>query len=105
MKNTIIENLSTLHYYKVLFIQISFFEIMNVNGQEAMVFELIKVGRKCIEEGFLIWKLIRDAAYLVRPWIYFCFKEGVHVCLPPYKAHWIMILNSTRICVQLLPKF
>ena len=67
---------------------------------DCTVFKLTQVGRKCIEGGLLPYKLIGDAAYPVRPWIYSPFKGGVDVCLPSYKAHWNFIQSSTRMCVE-----
>jgi len=62
---------------------------------DCTVFKLTKLGRKCIEGRLLPYKLIGDAAYPVRSWIYSPFKGGVDVCLPPYKAHWNFIQSST----------
>jgi hypothetical protein len=67
---------------------------------DCTVFKLTKVGRKCIEGKLLPYKLIGDAAYPVRPWIYCPFKGGVDVSLPAYKAHWNFIQSSTRMCVE-----
>lgn len=65
-----------------------------------IVFKLMKVDRKCIETKLLPYKLIGDAAYPIRVWMYCPFKGGVDVFLPPYKAHWNFIQSSTRMCVE-----
>lgn len=63
------------------------------------VFQQTKVGRACMEGRFLPYKLIGDAAYPVRPWMYCPFK-GCNDGLESYKAHWNFIQSSTRMCVE-----
>lgn len=63
------------------------------------VFQQTKVGRACMEGKFLPYKLIGDAAYPVRPWMYSPFK-GTSDGLESYKAHWNFIQSSTRMCVE-----
>ncbi len=63
------------------------------------VFQQTKVGRACMEGKFQPYKLIGDAAYPVRPWMYCPFK-GTSDGLEPYKAHWNFIQSSTRMCVE-----
>jgi hypothetical protein len=40
------------------------------------VFQVTKIGCGCIEGKFQLYKLIGDAAYPVRPWMYCPFKGG-----------------------------
>ena len=63
------------------------------------VFQQTKIGRACMEGRFLPYKLIGDAAYPVRPWMYSPFK-GTSNGLEPYKAHWNFIQSSSRMCVE-----
>jgi hypothetical protein len=63
------------------------------------VFQQTKVGRACMEGKFQPYKLIGDAAYPVRPWMYCPFK-GTSDGLELYKAHWNFIQSSTRMCVE-----
>ena len=64
-----------------------------------IVFQQTKVGRACIEGRFLPYKLIGDAAYPVRPWMWSPFK-GCYDGLESYKAHWDFIQSSTQMCVE-----
>jgi hypothetical protein len=63
------------------------------------LFQLTKVGRDCIKEKFLPYKLIGDCTYPVRSWIYNPFK-GCAEGLEGYKANWNFIQSSTRMCVE-----
>jgi hypothetical protein len=38
------------------------------------IFQQTKIGRACMEGKFLLYKLIGDAAYPIRPWMYCPFK-------------------------------
>jgi hypothetical protein len=51
-----------------------------------------------MEGKLLPYKLIGNAAYLVRPWMY-CLFKGSSNGLEPYKAHWNFIQSLTRVYV------
>ena len=63
------------------------------------VFQVTKIGRGCIEGKFQPYKLIGDAAYPVRPWMYCPFKGG-KTTLCGKEANWNFIQSSTRMCVE-----
>ena len=63
------------------------------------LFQLTKVGRNSIKGKFLPYKLIRNCAYLLRPWIYNPFK-GCAEGLKCYKINWCFIQSFTRMCVK-----
>ena len=63
------------------------------------VFQVTKIGRACIEGKFQPYKLIGDAAYPVRPWMYCPFKGG-KTTLSGKEANWNFIQSSTRMCVE-----
>ena len=63
------------------------------------LFQLTKVRRYCIKGKFLLYKLIENCAYTVRPWIYNPFKRCAEV-LEGYKANWNFIQSSIRMCVE-----
>jgi hypothetical protein len=52
-----------------------------------------------MEDKFILYKLIGDAAYPVRPWMYCPFK-GSSDGLEPYKAHWNFIQSSTCMSME-----
>jgi hypothetical protein len=52
-----------------------------------------------ISGAFLPYKLIRDAAYPMRPWFYSSFK-GEKEGMSRAKAHWNFIQSSTRMVVE-----
>jgi hypothetical protein len=63
------------------------------------VFQVTKVGKAFMERKYMPYKLIGDAAYPVRPWMYCPFKEqkdGLSRC----RANWNFIQFSTRMCVE-----
>ena len=43
---------------------------------DRVVFQVIKIGRACMERRLHPYKLIGDAAYPIRPWMYCTFKRG-----------------------------
>ena len=63
------------------------------------VFQVTRIGRGCIEGKFQPYKLIGDAAYPVRPWMYCPFKGG-KAALSGKAANWNFIQSSTRMCVE-----
>jgi len=63
------------------------------------VFQVSNIGRKCIEGKLQPYKLIGDAAYPVRPWMYCPFKGG-KTTLSGKEANWNFIQSSTRMCVE-----
>ena len=67
---------------------------------DCTVFKLTKLGKKCMEGGVLPYKLIENAAYPVRPWIYCLCKRRVDSALLPYKSHWNFIQSSTCMNVE-----
>jgi hypothetical protein len=54
------------------------------------VFQVTKIGRACIEGKFQPYKLIGDASYPVRPWMYYPFKGG-KTTLSGKEANWNFI--------------
>ena len=79
---------------------IVFFGIMNSDSlHDWTVFQQTLVGRACIAGKHLPYKLIGDAAYPLRPWMYNPFK-GSSEGLPAYKTNWNFIQSSTRMCVE-----
>jgi hypothetical protein len=54
------------------------------------VFQVTKIGCECIEDKFQSYKLIGDAAYPVRPWMYCPFKGG-KTTLSGKEANWNFI--------------
>lgn len=63
------------------------------------VFQVTKVGKAFMEGKYMPYKLIGDAAYPVRPWMYCPFKgqkDGLSRC----RANWNFIQSSTRMCVE-----
>jgi hypothetical protein len=63
------------------------------------VFQVTKVGKAFMERKYMPYKLIGDAAYPVRRWIYCPFKgqkDGLSRC----HANWNFIQSSTRMCVE-----
>jgi hypothetical protein len=51
------------------------------------IFQLTKVVKMCIQSKLLPYKLIGDATYSMRPWIYCPFKEEGDLTLEEYKAN------------------
>ncbi len=51
------------------------------------IFQLTKVVKMCIQSKLLPYKLIGDATYSMRPWIYCPFKEEDDLTLEEYKAN------------------
>jgi len=52
-----------------------------------------------MKDKFLLYKLIRNVTYPIRPWFYSPFK-GEKGGLPRYKTHWNFIQSSTRMLVE-----
>ena len=52
-----------------------------------------------MKNKYLPYKLIGDAAYLMRPWFFTPFK-GVKDGVLPEKNHWNYIQSSTRMAVE-----
>ena len=69
------------------------------NLHDYSVFQIIRIGRECMEGKFQPYKLIRDAAYKVRPWMYCLFKGG-KTTISGKDANWNFIQASTRMCVE-----
>ena len=63
------------------------------------VFQVTKIGRACIEGRLHPYKLIGDAAYPIRPWMYCPFKGG-KTELSQIQANWNFVQSSTRMCVE-----
>ena len=63
------------------------------------VFQITRIGRGCIESKFQPYKLIGDATYLVRPWMYYPFKGG-KTTLSENEDNWNFIQSSTWMCVK-----
>lgn len=63
------------------------------------VFQVTKLGRACMEGKLHPYKLIGDATYHVRLWMYCPFKGGKSE-LSQIHANWNFICSSTRMCVQ-----
>lgn len=63
------------------------------------VFQVTKVGRGFMAGKYMPYKLIGDAAYPVRPWMYCPFK-GQKDGLSHVHANWNFIQSSTRMCVE-----
>ena len=40
------------------------------------IFQVIRIGHECIKDKFQPYKLIENAAFPVRPWMYCPFKGG-----------------------------
>lgn len=57
------------------------------------------VWRDCIKCAFLPYKLLRDYAYPMCPWIYIPFKS-CPIGLEGYKTNLNFILDFTCICVK-----
>ena len=66
---------------------------------EWSVFQVTRIGRGCIECKFQPYKLIGDAAYPVRLWMYCPFKGG-KTTLSGNKTNWNLNQSSTRMCVE-----
>jgi hypothetical protein len=63
------------------------------------VFQVTKVGRAFMEGKYMPYKLIGDAAYPVRPWMYCPFKrqnDGLSRC----RVYWNFIQSSTQMYVE-----
>ena len=63
------------------------------------LFQLTKVGRVCIKDKFLPYKLIGDCTYSMRLWIYSPFK-GCAKDLKGYKEYWNFIQSATCMWVE-----
>ena len=63
------------------------------------VFQRSQLGKDVMNNKFLPYKLIGDAAYPMRPWFFSPFK-GVQEGLSREKAHWNFIQSSTRMAVE-----
>ena len=63
------------------------------------VFQVTKIGRACMEGKLHPYKLIGDAAYPVRPWMYYPFKGG-KTELSQIHENWNFIQSSTQMCVE-----
>lgn len=59
-----------------------------------VVFHVRKIEHGCIKNNFQPYKLIRDIAYPLKPWMYYPFKGG------KVEANWDFIQYSTRMCVE-----
>ena len=58
--------------------------------------KLQKIRKACMEEKLHLFKLIGDATYLVRLWMYYLFKEKSK--LSQIHANWNSIQFSTQMC-------
>jgi hypothetical protein len=63
------------------------------------LFQKIELGNRMMKDKFLLYKLIGDVVYLIRPWFYSPFK-GEKNGLPRYKTHWNFIQSSTRMSIE-----
>ena len=63
------------------------------------VFQVIKIGRAGMEGKLHPYKLIEDATYPVRPWMY-CLFMGRKTELSQICANWNFNEFSTRMCVE-----
>jgi hypothetical protein len=63
------------------------------------IFQVTKVGKAFMEGKYMPYKLIGDAAYPVRPWMYCPFK-GQKDVLSRCRANWNFIQPSTQMCVE-----
>jgi hypothetical protein len=79
------------------------FGIMTMGGVGSIcdwvLFQKIKLGNRVMKDKFLLYKLIGDVAYPIRPWFYSPFKDAKDG-LPRYKTHWNFIQSSTRMLVE-----
>jgi hypothetical protein len=57
------------------------------------------IKQLCDERQVLPYKLIRDATYPIRPWLYSPFKAEKYE-LPKHKTHWNFIKSSTRMSME-----